>query len=108
MAGDTPVPRFNVALPPAQRDQLKKWAEQAARLGRRADFLDALRGMTERLELIPDDWGDPLFGYVHINAEEYRGMISGWWFVWYGVDVDARQVFVRRLLPAPGSPLTAE
>jgi hypothetical protein len=28
--------------------------------------------------------------------------------VWYGVDVAARQVFVRSLLPAPGSPLTAD
>lgn len=81
MSDDAPVPRFNVTVAQTQRDQLRRWAGQATRLGRRAEFLVALRGMTERLELIPEDWGDPLFGYDHINAEEYRGMVPGWWLV---------------------------
>lgn len=108
MADDDLPPLFNVTVPQFVREQLRDWAGRATPLGRRAEFLLALRLMTERLEFDPDKWGDPLYGYAHITALEYRGMIPGWWLVWYGVDVAARQVFVRSLLPAPGSPLTAE
>jgi hypothetical protein len=69
--------------------------------------LQALRLMTERLEFDPDKWGDPLFGYAHISTFEYRGMIPGWWLVWYGVDVAARQVGVRPQ-PAPGPRLAPD
>lgn len=106
MAADDPRPLFNVTVPQHILEQLRAWAGRATPLGRRAEFLLALRLMTERLELDPDKWGDPLYGYAHITALEYRGLIPGWWLVWYGADVAARQVFVRSLLPAPGSPLT--
>lgn len=108
MTVDNTPPLFSVTVPPYIREQLRNWAGESTGLGRRAECLLALRLMTERLEFDPDKWGDPLFGYAHISALEYRGMIPGWWLVWYGVDVAARQVFVRSLLPAPGSPLTAD
>ncbi len=108
MTADDLPPLFNVTVPSHPREQLRAWAGQAARVGRRQECLLALRLMAEHLEFDPDEWGDPLFGYDHITAVEYRGMIPGWWLVWYGVDAAAKQVFVRSLLPAPGSPLTAE
>ncbi len=108
MAADDLPPLFNVTVPSSLREQLRAWAGQATRLGRRPDFMLALRVMTERLEFSPNEWGDPLYGYDHITAVEYRGMIPGWWLVWFGVDNSAHQVFVRSLLPAPGSPLSVE
>jgi hypothetical protein len=51
-------------------------------------------------------WGDPLRSYPVIRAVDMRGMIPKWLLVWYGVHEQARQVVVRQLLPAPGSPLS--
>jgi hypothetical protein len=108
MGASEPAKRFVVSVFASARAQFQQWVEQADRIGKRAECLDALRQTTERLELVPLDWGDTLFKYRTISAVECRGMIPGWWLVWYGVDETAKQVMVRSVLPAPGSPLAVE
>jgi hypothetical protein len=108
MATDNGAHRsFAVSFPQPLLDQLLGWSVQAKRLGVGAEFLAALREVNRRLNTDPAEWGDPLREYTSIDAAEPRGMVPKWLLVWYGVHVPARQVIVRALLPAPGSPLTA-
>jgi hypothetical protein len=96
--------RYSIAFLPRLLDQLAVWAEEAKRLELAADFRLVLRRMRHRLSTDPREWGDVLREYQTIKAVEMRGMIPKWLLVWYGVDDGARQVIVRNLLPAPGSP----
>ena len=98
--------RYAVAVLPHLLDLLGVWAEEAKRLGLASEFRLMLRQIRHRLSSDPGDWGDVLREYQTIQAVEMRGMIPKWLLVWYGVDEQARQVIVRRLLPAPGSPLS--
>lgn len=98
--------RFAVHTPPHLLKQLRDWAAEASAMGRRAEYLDALRQVNEQLETNPHDWGDLLREYVVIDAVERRGLAPKWILVWYGVHDNARQVVVRSLLPAPGSSLS--
>jgi hypothetical protein len=98
--------KYTVAFPKPLLDQLRTWADEAERLGVSAEFLSVIREVNLRLKTDPTKWGDPLRDYQAIDAAELRGMIPKWLLVWYGVDDRARQVIVRRLLPAPGSPLS--
>jgi hypothetical protein len=104
-AGNGSLP-YSVAFPQPLLDQLRAWADEAKRLGVGAEFLAALRDIRHRLKTNPHGWGDRLREYPVINAAEMRGMIPKWLLVWYGVHDQARQVVVRQLLPAPGSPLS--
>ena len=104
-AGNGSLP-YSVAFPQPLLDQLRAWADEAKRLGVGAEFLAAVRLMNLRLKTDPVRWGDPLRSYPVISAAELRGMIPKWLLVWYGVLEPARQVIVRSLLPAPGSPLS--
>lgn len=107
MAAGNPL-QFSVTVLAPVLVQFRKWAEEATLLARRDEYLNAFRQTLRRLDFVPIEWADPLYGYNHITAVECRGMIPGWWLVWYGVDTAAKQVIVRSVLPAPGSPLTAE
>ena len=98
--------RYRLAFPQPLLDQLRTWADEAKRLGAGSEFLAALREIRHRLKSDPKGWGDRLRSYPVINAFEMRGMIPKWLLVWYGVHEQARQVVVRQLLPAPGSPLS--
>ena len=98
--------RYTASFSKPLLDAIRVWVEEAKSLGRGVEFLAALREINERLETDPHGWGDRLRGYPVINAFEMRGMIPQWLLAWYGVDDRARQVIVRRLLPAPGSPLS--
>ncbi len=104
-AGNGSLP-YSVAFPQPLLDQLRAWADEAKRLGIGVVFLAALREMRHRLNSDPKEWGDRLRGYPVISASDMRGMIPKWLLVWYGVHEQARQVVVRQLLPAPGSPLS--
>ena len=73
--------------------------------GRGLEFKIAMKEMNRRLESDPERWGDPLRQYLHLRGLEARGMIPGWLLIWYGVATDAREVRVRDIQPAPGSPL---
>jgi hypothetical protein len=102
---DANPPRFTVATPQPLLDRIRAWAADATARGVRSEFLAALKEMNERLEADPVAWGDLLREYVQIDAVEMRGMVPRWLLVWYGVHDRARQVIVRDILPAPGSPL---
>jgi hypothetical protein len=97
--------RFTVNTPPELLSRLRDWSQAMSAVGRRKYYVAALKEMNERLEQTPALWGDPLKEYEHIHAFEIRGMIPGWFLVWYGVDTQARIVIVRDIQPAPGSPL---
>lgn len=104
--GSAGTPRYSVSFPPPLLDRLRVWAEEARRLGLATEFLAALRQVNKRLQSDPNDWGDELREFPMIGAIEMRGMIPKWLLVWYGFHAAARQVIVRDLLPAPGSPLS--
>ena len=75
-----PDKRFAVSLFVSVRTHFRRWVEEAGRSGRRAECIEALRQTTERLELVPMEWGDLLFKYRTISAVECRGLIpaGGW------------------------------
>lgn len=98
--------RFTIATPQPLLEQIRQWAMEATRHGFRSEFLTAIREMNERLESDPKGWGDLLREYEMIDAVEMRGLMPKWLLVWYGVHDLARQVVIRHLFPAPGSPLT--
>jgi len=100
--GSTP---FVVSVPKPLLDKIREWVELAKRIGRAEEFLAVLREINDRLENDPHGWGDRLRNYATIEAVEMRGMIPKWLLVWYGIHDRARQVVVRSLLPATGSPL---
>ena len=105
MATEEPT-RFVVATPQRLLDYFRRWAGQAATAGVLSEFIAALKDANRRMEMAPHGWGDLLREYPGLNAVKRRGLIPGWFLVWYGVDDNAHHVIVLDLLPAPGSPLT--
>jgi hypothetical protein len=97
---------FSIHTPPHLLARLKVWTIEMKASGRGIEYLAALKELNHRLETDPDRWGDPLRQYHYMRGLEARGMVPGWLLVWYGVATDARDVRVRDILPAPGSPLT--
>lgn len=104
MATEEPL-RFVVATPQRLLDRFRRWAEQAAAVGKLSEYVAAMKEANRRMETTPHGWGDLLREYPTLNAVKRRGLMAGWFLVWYGVDDAARQVVVQDLLPAPGSPL---
>jgi hypothetical protein len=62
--------------------------------------------MESELLTRPQRFGDRLWKYKWLRAEERRGMIPKWFYVWYGLDRKSSQIMVRTVLAAPGSPLS--
>jgi hypothetical protein len=102
----SPSPAFTVHTPPALLALLRQWGSEAIALGKGPEYLDALKRMNKRLQTDPHMWGDIIKKYKHISGMQLRGLVPKWFAIWYGVDVQARVVAVRDLLPAPGSPLS--
>ena len=100
------VPTFTVDITPILAARLRAWGRQMSAAGRLPEFVAAVEEMNERLKTSPHVWGDPLKDYNTLRASEMRGLIPGWFMVWYGVATEARYVRVRDIQPAPGSPLS--
>jgi hypothetical protein len=96
---------YEVVTPQPLLDRIKEWAAEARSAGYGPEFLTALKLMNQRLENDPDSWGDPLFDYAILQGAQCRGMIPGWFLVWYGVHPPSRSVLVREIAFAPGCPI---
>lgn len=97
---------FTIRYEPEVLAAITRWAVDMAVVGRGPEFAAAIRQMRTRLRTRPNEWGDILRDYDHIDAVEHRGLIKHWFFVWYGVENAVNLIVVRRVLSAPGSPLS--
>jgi hypothetical protein len=88
------------------RQQLRTWAEQAARLGMRDQYAQALRSMVAHLETDPAAWGDPLFHLHHLDLLVYRALATFFYAI-YSVDERRRIVYVSQVSAPPGGALDA-
>ncbi|HJZ55775.1 MAG TPA: hypothetical protein VKE74_12480 [Gemmataceae bacterium] len=89
---------------PAVFTSLRALAAAAVRIGRRAEFIAAVREMEERLRTDPEAWGNPLKDYRGLRLTVYRryGQVL---IVTYAVHIDGSPVFVMNVEPTPGTPL---
>jgi hypothetical protein len=83
------------------RRQLRAWANQAADLGLRDQYAEALRTMVARLEADPTAWGDPQYRLRHLDLMVYRGFAT-FFYATYAVDEVRWIVYVSQVIPVPG------
>ena len=82
--------------------QLKALLQRAITLGRRTEFLTALKDINEKLTSDPLAWGDPQF---HMRQLGLLGChaIHNFLHLFYAVDEQRRLVYVKEFLPLPHS-----
>ena len=86
--------RYEVVVPKAELEKLKRWGAWAKQQGVRDQFLAALRTVNYRLTVEPWDWGEPRYTLRHLGLEIRFGTFS-MLNVWYGVSYDKALVFVK-------------
>lgn len=91
---DSPGP-FRVLIPRAQMEALERMADGATAAGRRDEFLRWLRELDYRLAREPHEWGESREVLPVLKLEIRFGTV-GEVTVWYGVNVEARTVYVKR------------
>jgi hypothetical protein len=82
---------WDLALPMLRRARLRASSEGVEEKSR---LLDAVKELRRELARAPLEWGEPKFRYKHIGMIVCLGF-SHRFRVEYGVDPDARIVFVR-------------
>src|SRR5262245_26246060 len=94
--------RIDHARPVA--DQMRALEEQAASAGVYDEYLAALKGVLERVQTAPLEWGDPEWRTQKQGGYVCHGILSPLlvFFVVYEVE---RSVCILKVLPLPGSPL---
>jgi hypothetical protein len=95
---------YRVSTPGPILQQLRAWAERAVKLGLRDEFAADLRAVQEELATNPLTWGEPRFTLPGRNVRVHQGAVP-LLHVTYGVDEQARVVFVMRVRLLPNSPL---
>jgi hypothetical protein len=98
----TPGPEFEVSISGAVRERLVRAHDEAAAAGKRAEFLAALRTVSERLRTDPATFGEELFDLRALRLTVRVAAVLPL-AVEFGVYVERRLVFVRtfRYIP-PG------
>jgi hypothetical protein len=99
------APSYDVIYPKEILQRIRLWSVLARDLGCGPDYLASLKSMKFQLETEPLEWGDPLSLYLNIDGILCRGMINGWFLVWYGIHRPSHTVIVRELALASGCPL---
>jgi hypothetical protein len=89
------------------REQLRRWGEEAKRLGFAQEYAEALRAINARLENEPLEWGDSLHSLPSLGLLICRGF-HGAFYVSYGVDEANSLVYLRSFQSQPGHPLAGE
>jgi hypothetical protein len=89
------------------REQVRLWAEKAARLGMARPFAATLRTLQHKLTVEPLTWGDPQYHYRQLGLLVYRGY-QDLLYVHYAVDEPRRIVYVKNVKLQPGHPLNQE
>jgi hypothetical protein len=96
--------RYRVIFPEVLREQIRRWGREATQQGIGPDVAAALRGILERLTLIPLEWGDPLYRLHAMELLVFRGL-HAMFYVYDAVSEARRMVYVLRFLVVPGHPL---
>jgi hypothetical protein len=102
-----PASSYHLVPTAEQLKQLRTWGERATRLGRRAEYLAALRTIHHKLTTEPTTWGDPWYHLIQLGLQVYQRICSPL-HVSYAVDEERRIVYVRRFTPLSGSDLEQE
>jgi hypothetical protein len=87
-------PSFQVVIPQADLQRLRRWGEWAKGAGVLDDYLVALRTINYRLSFEADEWGEPRYTLDHLGLTVRFGtfrMLN----VWYGVSAEKGLVFVK-------------
>lgn len=86
--------RYVVIMPQNELEKLQRWAEWAKQNDVLDDYLVVLKTIHFRLTFEPQEWGEPRYTLRSLGLTVFFGtfrMLN----VWYGVDEDARRVFVK-------------
>jgi hypothetical protein len=76
------------------------WAKRAARIGKTASYLAALKMIYRQLTTAPTTWADPCNRLAHLDLLVYHRVYAPL-YVSYAVDEARRIVFVKTLEPLP-------
>jgi hypothetical protein len=87
---------YDVVFSERQRQQLKSFAEQAERLGRKKAFAQRLMEIHEALANDPVSFGDPRRRFDSIELTEYVAM-RGPFLIGYGVHATKFKVLIKSL-----------
>ena len=72
---DRKGPPFRVVYSELCRDQMRDLLVRAGAMGRFAEVAQALRGIHQRLEWIPLDFGEPLQDFHNLGLKEFIGVM---------------------------------
>lgn len=92
---DAPAGRFRIDTSQALMEEARRLSEVATAAGRRADFIRWLKEVRYRLTHEADEWGESR-DYLPGLGLQTRVGLAGDLAVWYAVDPDLRQVFIKR------------
>lgn len=99
-----PAGSYHFAPTEEQLKQLRTWAERANTLGKKAEFLAALKTIHQKLTTEPLTWGDPLYRLPQLGLQVYQRVCSPL-HVAYAVDEERRIVFIKKFTLLAGSGL---
>ena len=92
---DSPAGRFSVLISRVRMEELERMADAAERAGNLPAFVRWLKELDYRLAHEPHEWGESRETLPVIGVEVRVGTV-GTITVWYGVNMEARTVFVKR------------
>lgn len=98
---------YHLVTTPEQLQQLRTWGERATRLGRKAEYLAALRTIHHKLTTEPLTWGDPWYRLTQLDLQVYQGACSPL-HVSYAIDEERQIVYLKTLTPLPQSGLETD
>jgi hypothetical protein len=99
-----PAEPYHFAPTAEQLKKLRSWAERANALGRKAEFLAALKIIYQKLTTEPLTWGDPLHRLNQLGLQVYHRVCSPF-HVAYAVDEERRIVYIKKFTLLSGSGL---
>lgn len=99
-----PADSYIFALTEEQLKQLRTWAGRANALGKKAEFLAALKTIYQKLTTEPLTWGDPSYPLTQLGLQVYQRVCSPL-HVAYAVDDDRRIVYIKKFTLLSGSGL---
>ena len=91
-----PADTYHFAPTEEQVKQLRTWAERANALGKKAEFLVALKTIYQKLTTEPLTWGDPSYSLPQLGLQVYQRVCSPL-HVAYAVDEARRIVYIKKL-----------
>jgi hypothetical protein len=94
---------FTIDYHPDVRIRWRRWGELAARVGMLDEFIDAVRTVEWRLRHEALEWGEPFRHLRGLNMIQ-RKAVQWFFLVTYGVNEQARYVYIERVDLLPNNP----